>query len=238
MKTIFSTFLIFLSVQVFSQFTVLSGGNTVAPNTVFSYPDTNGTLALQITNNSSTSKRFYVKVEELVNTFGTDFSICIEQCYWGFSVGSIFPPSVDPPYVLAANQTSLAEHFHFQNMDNGFGDFPMDYKFSIYETDNNGVATGTPFYFTFRYNPSMASSDIAFKNLKIYPTVSQDLVTINDTEKTVKYSLYDIFGRQVVQSERLDHEHQVNISDLSAQTYILKVEDATGNFATQKIIKL
>lgn len=240
MKIVFSFILFLVGVSGFSQFTVQSEGNTITSGHIFNHISTSypaNQLSLSITNTSSETKQYLFRVENMTNANGAGFQICVMTCYYGIAIGNTYPLRTDLVYSLAAGASSGANDIHLLNEDAGSGIYPLDYEFKLYETDNLGSVLGTPFYFTYRYDNAMSVNNPFLQDVKIYPTVSHNVVNIVSEDKPVSYTLYDMYGRLLDKSTTFETKQVLNIESLSNYTYVLKIEDAYGNRATQKIIK-
>lgn len=231
-------FVVFFATKTFAQFNVLRNGNIVSSGHVFNFSSNTfpaSKLDLQLTNTSTTSKQYLIRVENLINTSGAMFQICINFCYMGIQVGNTYPDRNDGVFVLNAGATSATDALYFLNVDNVGTVFPMDYIFKIYETDGNGAELGTPFLFTYRYNPSVASVTSLKESTLVSPTFATDVVYVT-TDVQIKTTLIDMQGR-ILQMNDATFNPTIHLNGIAPQTLILVCEDEQGNQFTQKIIK-
>lgn len=187
--------------------------------------------------NDNPSDIIYTRIEfvSATNATGDYFELCYaEQCYTGLSVGQTLPPIPDV-YPIAVGGTTGAGN-HFLNNDPGNGVDMLDYVFAFHQYEADGVTEiGTPLTFTYRFNPTMGVEDINTVNLTIQSTVVSSQMVLNVNEP-IQMLMYDIQGRLVKQSRFEAGNQVVNVSDLSAQTYIVQFRNTNGAVKTVKIV--
>jgi len=95
-------------------------------------------LGFDIKNLTDTVSYFRITCEELINNDGTNFQFCWSICTLEVFEGTTYPSqgaiSINP------GETQLSTADHFQNGNTGDGiNYPMDYKFRIFQTDASGT---------------------------------------------------------------------------------------------------
>ena len=84
-------------------------------------------------------------------------------------------------------------------------------------------------------NTTLSSSDFSQDRLevKLYPNPVRDILNI-EIEKDIKsIEIYNIQGQKVLSS----NQKQINVSDLAAGMYMVRIQDTDNNIATKKVNK-
>jgi len=124
-------------------------GNALNNNEEFVF-DTTGTAAtlrLMIQNLTDKEIKIKTKLIETNGDNGSEFQVCIGNCYPSMQPGVEYPVNVD--YVVEANSTTPPDDIHYTN----FYSVPCYYKVEIYEVDDNGDKVGEAFTFKYIYQP-------------------------------------------------------------------------------------
>ncbi|WP_267406242.1 MULTISPECIES: T9SS type A sorting domain-containing protein [unclassified Chryseobacterium] len=69
--------------------------------------------------------------------------------------------------------------------------------------------------------------------LRIFPNPTTDMVNIETKEKLEKYEIYNSSGRKVADGK----ENIINVSSISAGTYVIKIQTKNQKIITEKVIK-
>ncbi|WP_026450541.1 T9SS type A sorting domain-containing protein [Aequorivita capsosiphonis] len=187
--------------------------------------------------NDNPSEEIYTRVEfvDAVNADGSQFEICYAgQCYTGVAVGFTAPPTPGVRIIAVGETTGIGNHF--LNGDPGDGAYVIDYICAFHQYEADGVTEiGTPLTFTYRYNPTLGVKDNSTVNLTIQSTVISNNLVFNVNEP-VSMKVYDLQGRVVKQAHFETGRQDVNMSDLSSQSYILQFNNEKGATQTTRII--
>ena len=83
-------------------------------------------------------------------------------------------------------------------------------------------------------NNTLSSSDFAQNNLEVslYPNPVNDVLNIETTLEVKSVEIYNIQGQKVLSS----NQKQINVSDLAAGMYMVRIQDAENNSAIKKVI--
>jgi Secretion system C-terminal sorting domain/Concanavalin A-like lectin/glucanases superfamily len=83
-------------------------------------------------------------------------------------------------------------------------------------------------------NTTLSSINFAQNNLEVslYPNPVNDVLNIETALELQSVEIYNIQGQKVVTS----NQKQINVSDLSAGMYMIRIQDSENNSATKKII--
>jgi hypothetical protein len=73
-------------------------------------------------------------------------------------------------------------------------------------------------------------------NVKIYPTITSDLVTVTDVLNITGINLYDLHGRKLLQIKPESQKIDLSLASYPAGLYLLHVVDKAGT-TVKKIIK-
>jgi len=71
--------------------------------------------------------------------------------------------------------------------------------------------------------------------VKLYPNPAQHTLYIKSLNTIEHIAVYDITGKQVLQSEKV-YNNSIDVSKLNAGIYMLRLEDANKNSSTKKLI--
>ena len=81
---------------------------------------------------------------------------------------------------------------------------------------------------------TLSSSDFSQNNLEValYPNPVRDVLNIETNLDIQSVEIYNIQGQKVLSS----NQKQINVSDLAAGMYMVRIQDAENNIATKKIV--
>jgi len=82
-------------------------------------------------------------------------------------------------------------------------------------------------------NSLVSIEDIKYVDYSLYPNPSSDFLTVNASEKLLEIVLYDLSGKQVLQSTA----NTLDISMLASGVYVAKIKFENGVETTEKIVK-
>ena len=84
-------------------------------------------------------------------------------------------------------------------------------------------------------NNTLSSTDFNQNNLQValYPNPANDILNIEMTNDVKSIEIYNIQGQKV----KTSNQKQINVADLSAGLYMIKVEDTENATATKKFVK-
>lgn len=83
-------------------------------------------------------------------------------------------------------------------------------------------------------NNTLSSSDFSQNNfeVKLYPNPVRDILNIEIENDIQSIEIYNIQGQKVLSS----NQKQINVSDLAAGMYMVRIQDVDNNIATEKIV--
>ena len=100
------------------------------------------------------------------------------------------------------------------------------------ENDNVFVAFNN-FVVKANYVPTVAINTVAAAEFSVYPNPVNDVLNVACEAGVANVAIFDIAGRMV----KVSNEDVINVSDLKAGMYIVKVTDLNGATGTTKIMK-
>lgn len=214
---------------------VLNDGDIVEYGTI-AYPD--ASFDFFVTNNSSEEIYSRVQLVDSENATNSTFEqLCYgTQCYYQIEMNQYVPPmGVDAVIIPSGHTTGIGNHFYNNDPGNGTDNVDYTFTFKFFEDAQSTVEVGTPLTFIYRYNPTLGVEATNKVGLSIPSTVvSGQLALIVNEPIDVK--MFDIQGRLVNQAHFEAGNQYLNVSNLSAQTYILQVRNAAGSVKTTKIV--
>lgn len=215
---------------------VLQDGDVIEFGTT-SYPDAE--YQFFVTNNNP-SQTIYSRIEYISETNAQDPNfeqLCYgTQCYFSIGLGTTVPPQADLAAIIPVGETTgIGNHLYSDDPGNGVDNVDFVFSFKQYESETSMVEIGTPLTFTYRYNPSLGVNEINQVNLSIQSTVVKDQLVLKISEP-VQMVMYDIQGKMVKQARFESGNQNVNVSDLSAGTYIVQFKNNGGALKTTKIL--
>ncbi|MQP23993.1 T9SS type A sorting domain-containing protein, partial [Flavobacterium sp. LMO8] len=83
-------------------------------------------------------------------------------------------------------------------------------------------------------NNTLTSENFNLNNLEValYPNPVNDILNIETALDIQTVEIYNIQGQKVLSS----NQKQINVSDLAAGMYMVRIQDADNNIATKKIV--
>ena len=107
-------------------------------------------------------------------------------------------------------------------------------------TGNEGKSSGTGNIIidniVFSFDPALSSINFETASLSFYPNPANDIVYFNESNTISKVTLFDITGKKVLETSKLDN-NTLNVSSLKAGLYLLSIEDKNNNTSVKKLIK-
>ncbi|MQP23481.1 T9SS type A sorting domain-containing protein, partial [Flavobacterium sp. LMO8] len=110
------------------------------------------------------------------------------------------------------------------NYFNGAIDDLKIYNYALNATEISSLYT----------NNTLSTSDFSQNNLEValYPNPVNDILNIETALELQSVEIYNIQGQKVLSS----NQKQINVSDLAAGMYMVRIQDIDNNIATKKIV--
>ncbi len=228
--------LFYATAGMMAQYAVEDGdGNAINDGDVLNFgvtgvPDAN--LSFYVTNNGGSTINMKIEFVSATNADGSEFELCFGLCYTGITIGNSYPGGSDFIAIDAGATTGPGNHFY--NYAAGNGTDVLDYVFRFYETDGAGNDIGNSLTITYRYDPSLSVNDNKL-DVVVSSTVIDGQINVN-VQEDLNLAIYDLNGR-IVQNQKLEAGQQtVNLSNLSAQMYILHFTNNKGISQVTKVV--
>jgi hypothetical protein len=239
--------LLFIGIITFSavnaQLVVTKGDNTpINNNDVIGFAVTGSASQFNYKLKNTSNQEIYAKVRctGLVNTDGTNFQFCLDQCYNYVTVGQNYPFGAGAPLyeTIAANGTNFAG-YNFKNYNTSN---QADYSFRFFQVDINGNPIGTPINFTYRYDTALSVADIekinTLKGMGI--NLQNNAVTnemVFENTQTANMTIYGLSGKAVFNTLLNLGNQNINISNLNNGIYMVLFSNQEGQNANVKMVK-
>jgi len=89
---------------------------------------------------------------------------------------------------------------------------------------------------SFKTSSTAAVANHSFTKVSIYPNPSSGVVTFTQA-KDLKVSVYDIFGKEIFNSELLSNNEELDLSNFSAGVYLVNITDGNKKETRKLILK-
>lgn len=83
----------------------------------------------------------------------------------------------------------------------------------------------------------LSTSDFELKNLVAFPNPANDFVTISNNTALSEAAVYNMLGQKVISQKAQGEKIEINVSQLPAGSYSIKVITAKGTSASLKVMK-
>ena len=203
---------------------VAQGDGTDAPE--------NGLIYLKVKNNTANEVKTRLLCEDIINADGSNFRSCYGLCSNSITIGGWYPTNGTVNIAASGNSSGWD---NIWNKDDSGTNFPVDYKFALYEIDNGGNKVEPPVRFTYRYNPTLSLPDVSTMDITVTPTVITKEVFIN-TPEALNIFIHDSVGRKVRELAIESGNQAVDMSGLAAQMYILTFENKAGKRSIKRVV--
>ena len=88
---------------------------------------------------------------------------------------------------------------------------------------------------SFDNNATLSTSSFNTSDVSFYPNPANNTIFFNGNSKVVKASIFDITGKQVLESNAINN-NQLDVSNLKTGLYLLNIQDSNNNNAVKKLI--
>lgn len=186
--------------------------------------------------NDNPSNTIYTRAEVLniVNSTGDRFEFCYGECLTSISIGQNAPPAPETVAIAVGETTGAGNHFLNGDAGNGTDILEFVFRFHQYEADGT-TEIGNPVTLTYRYDSALSVNGVNKVNLSLQSTVLTDQMVLT-VKEPVQMKMYDVQGRLVKQAQFENGNHSVNVSNLSAQPYLVQFKNEKGAVKTVKVL--
>lgn len=236
MKIIISILSLFSFISLQAQMTILdSEDNIIVDGDEFTFQSIEEDIAkfhFYIKNEFNNAIQVKAKMIEITGTDGSNVQFCMGECLFNVSEGTEVPENEG--FTVEPNSTTSGPGTYFWNLDNTAS--PISYTFRIYQTDALGNEAGNPINITYTYNSDLAVDGNELSQVKLYPTLSSDVININLNEEA-NADIFNLQGQLVASKKLASGNSQLNISNFSSGVYLIKFQGKNNTVTTKKFIK-
>lgn len=207
-----------------------------------STPDpSEGLFYMNYSFNSSNPANTYLYSKGLNLKAGKDITLQFD--YQG--IDAFFPEKME---VRIGTSATVAGQTTQLWVDEAIGNYPYETATVNFTVPADGV-----YYISFRaysdpdqfylsldnvkvFEAALATNDVQTSTLKFYPNPAQNVLNIADSKQISSVEIFDISGKRVLLQGAKSNTLQINVSQLKAGVYIVKVL-SEGSVKTFKVIK-
>ncbi|WP_225035032.1 T9SS type A sorting domain-containing protein [Winogradskyella sp. SM1960] len=87
----------------------------------------------------------------------------------------------------------------------------------------------------YEYDPSLGINDLIVNEneIKLYPNPTTSILNIKMTQNLKQVSIYSVLGSEVLRTQN----ETIDVSGLSNEIFLIKIEDENGNVSTKRFVK-
>ncbi|MBA5629678.1 T9SS type A sorting domain-containing protein [Moheibacter lacus] len=174
-----------------------------------------------------------VECTGLTNTDGDSMELCYGECYYGIDTFIPYPTLGPVPVQPGQHQPIMADYF--SNTD-GNSDL-VEYQFRFFQLDSEGFEIpDTSLNFTYRYDGTMATSDVnSIAIAEVYPTVAKGFTNV-DLKENAKVQIVNLQGKVVKSLELNAGQSTLDLSGFAAGVYIIQFKGTSGLTTMKKVV--
>jgi len=196
------------------------------------------TLYFWINNDTTEDILVKIKNESITNADGSAYQFCFGTlCIFDITKGQTYPVSGIPETIPAGGTNPQFDKFFNQNEGDG-SNFPLDYVWKFFQVDENGDEIGESITFTYRYDPTLNTSDFQLNQMGV---TLNNTVGSNEIQLTVKtpvsYETFNLQGKLIQKNGLSVGNSTIDVSGYKSGLYVMVFHDEAGNKATAKFIK-
>lgn len=231
---LFTTLCFFSFLVTHAQFKVVDNNGNQLPNGYTFITDTEdekeAKFFFNVIKDAPNSDKIYIRLccKELTNTNGDPFYVFFPTD--GIHIHSVKEGECYDEGNELFEATDEGFEFGFHNPEAGVS---KSWKFCLehYDVENN--RSKNSFCFTYKYDPNFSIKDAQLKNVNVYPTTIKNSFKV-ETSEQLGLSIYNLSGR-LIKEEIVNDNKVLDLSQLSAQPYILNFTNDKGQRYIKKI---
>lgn len=228
-----------------AQFTVTSNFGDINDGDVMTFESVemhDAKVLFTITNTSNATINMRIKAVSIINTDGQNAQICLGfTCYNNVIEGETYP--IGNTLTLAPGETSetngsVPPLFWNQDPTSDNPDEPITYVLEFQQMDAAGLFVQNTLTYTYKFIPASMAVAQHEKSLdaQIVSTLISNGRLAIKTQKPVQVQVYNLLGQQVKNASLDNGMNTINVSDLTAQVYLVRLYNQQGQTKTQKIV--
>jgi hypothetical protein len=184
---------------------------------------------------NTSAQDIYVRivVDGIVNNTGANFQLCFASiCLSNISLNAAYPSTA--AFIPVGTTNDMGNSMWNLNPPRTTTPMSWTFRFQAFDASDNEV--GTPTSMTYNYQPTLSSEVSEISSLKVFPTNVQNELNIS-VDENVSAVFYDLSGRVVKEIRVLPGNQKTDVSDLSAQIYVVRFKNSQGLKSVVKIVK-
>lgn len=194
-------------------------------------------LQFVINNTGTANLDFRIRCMDLVNNTGTNFQLCYGfDCFASVTANVTYP---DYQVIINAGENRIGFSDNFKNFNPGDGvNFPMDYSFRFFTRTLAGIAVGSNFNITYRYQGPLSIEQrdkLSVMGVKVLNNVVKEFIGL-EIQKNTNYYLVNLQGQRI-SAGLLTGNINLDLSHLQSGIYLLNFNNDEGLTDTVKIVK-
>lgn len=188
----------------------------------------------KVTNTSGGDIYMRIFVDGMTNTDGSNFQLCFAGvCLNSVTLGSGYPTNA--ALIPAGATNSAGNNFWNQNPSGTTTAMSWTFRFQAFDAVG-GSPIGTPLSVTYNYDPNLSTESFEQPlSVDIFPSIATNEVNIISQDQ-LKVDFYNLLGQNVKKVTIEPGNGTINVSDLAAQPYILRITNNKGEKITKKIV--
>lgn len=233
---------LFLSFGAYAQFHVTSNYGDIEDGMNLQSNSLDHAQEVQILVHNDTEDPINVRLEmiSMQNTDGENTELCFGgSCRYGVESGTRAPaPNYNDGFAVINPDQTNAPGDHFWNGNAGIDtNEAVTYEIQVQQLDASGSVAINTLTFTYTYDSEL-SVDTHQKDLgvSVMNTVVDNGRLSISTEKPVNVQIYNLLGQQVKNTKVNSGVNSIDISNLSSQIYLVRMQNEHGETKTQKIV--
>lgn len=196
-------------------------------------------LFFEIKNETDAPLDLRLKVISIDNTDGKNISLCFAgDCQNNIYKNAVYPARKEFVTVPAGDVIAYDQNKIWNKNEAGINKGEdITLIFEIQEIERSTLYVKNALQFTYQYKPVKPKVISAKEvNVSIQNTLIKGGKLILDTREPVSIQIYNLIGRQVKNLNLETGLNTIDISDLSAQIYLVRLQNRTGLTKTRKIV--
>ncbi len=229
-------------------FSITSNFGDIEDGKVFEFNTTekeDSSMNYVITNESDNDIHMRLMVVSMSNTDGTEFEACLGgQCYYQIVGGETYPFPGDPTgyETIEAGESNsggtgdAANHIWNKKEEGESPEEPIVVDFEFQRVDETGSIVLDKVAFTYIYEPELSVDKHENFGVQILNTVVKNGELNIKTQEPAQIEIYNLLGQKFNTLKLESGINKVDVSNLSTQIYLVRIQNERGAIKTQKIV--
>lgn|SRR5699024_2870141 len=198
-----------------------------------------------ITNESENDIYMRLMVVSMSNTDGTQFEACLGgYCYYQIAEGAAYPFPDDPAAyeTIGSGESNsggtgdAANHVKNNKPEGENPEEPIVVEFEFQQVEETGSIVLDKVAFTYIYTPDLSVDKHENFGVQILNTVVKNGELNIKTQEPAQVEIYNLLGQKFNTTKLTSGVNTVDVSNLSTQIYLVRIQNTKGEIKTQKIV--